>query len=193
MKTDQAISNKALLGAAMIGSACILRSFTVRDMFSSFGTMTGRIGLMCLLACVYHYGARFWLDEVKLPVKKKRVAIWLSVLGGPLGLDRLYLGDRRSTALKFLTFGGLGIWWICDIAMIACGLLRPLDGTDYDTDEKKPAVQPAQKREPQYTVAPASRKRDPIKALSDLHELHQKGILSDEEYARKRSEYVKLL
>ncbi len=193
MKTDQAISNKALLGAAMIGGACILRSFILRDMFSSFGTMMGCIGLMCLLACVYHCGARLWLAEVKPPVKKKSIALWLSVLGGLMGLDRLYLGDKRSTALKFLTFGGLGLWWICDIVMIACGLLRPLDGTGYDTDARQTPAQPARQSAPQPAKAPARRKRDPIKTLGELHELHQKGILSDEEYARKRDEYVKQL
>ena len=39
----------------------------------------------------------------------------ISIFLGPLGIDRLYLGEFGKAFLKYITFGGLGIWWIADM------------------------------------------------------------------------------
>lgn len=63
--------------------------------------------------------------------KSYLVAILLSVLVGSLGIDRFYLGYVGLGVLKLLTLGGLGIWWLIDLIMIATKSLGPADGSDY--------------------------------------------------------------
>ncbi|WP_210603587.1 NINE protein [Brevibacterium oceani] len=67
------------------------------------------------------------------------VITWiLSLLLGFLGLDRFYTGRYRTGALKLLSLGGLGIWWIIDLVTVLAGGLRydsrPLRGFDQDKE-----------------------------------------------------------
>ncbi|UVI35832.1 TM2 domain-containing protein [Brevibacterium spongiae] len=53
------------------------------------------------------------------------VVTWLlSLLFGFLGLDRFYTGRYSTGAMKALSLGGLGIWWIIDLGMVLAGGLR---------------------------------------------------------------------
>ena len=55
------------------------------------------------------------------------VALVLSIFLGPLGADRFYLGKVATGVLKLITGGGLGIWWLIDVYLIATNqLFRPL-------------------------------------------------------------------
>ena len=56
--------------------------------------------------------------EGKKP-KKWIVALLLSILLGGLGIDRFYMGYWGTGFLKLITLGGLGIWSLIDIIMIA--------------------------------------------------------------------------
>ena len=60
--------------------------------------------------------------------KKKKVALILSILTGLWGIDRFYLGDTKGGLLKFITCGGLYVWWIIDIVRIATNNLRDGNG-----------------------------------------------------------------
>jgi TM2 domain-containing membrane protein YozV len=51
--------------------------------------------------------------------KKWIVALILSILVGGLGVDRFYMGYIGTGILKLITFGGLGIWWLIDLILIA--------------------------------------------------------------------------
>ena len=57
-------------------------------------------------------------------VKDKTTALLLSIFLGGLGIDRFYLGYTGLGILKLLTAGGLGVWWLIDIILIACGSLK---------------------------------------------------------------------
>ncbi|MYB40487.1 TM2 domain-containing protein [Candidatus Saccharibacteria bacterium] len=59
------------------------------------------------------------------------VAILLSLFAGGLGVDRMYLGYVGLGIAKLLTLGGLGIWAIIDLILIATKKLGPADGSDY--------------------------------------------------------------
>lgn len=56
------------------------------------------------------------------------IALILSVIVGSLGVDRFYLGKIGTGILKLITFGGLGIWWIIDIVLIAIKKLSDKQG-----------------------------------------------------------------
>ena len=68
------------------------------------------------------------------PEKSYLVALLLSYFLGSLGVDRFYLKKTGTGIAKLLTFGGLGIWQLIDMLLIAFGKLkakgddRPLEG-----------------------------------------------------------------
>jgi len=54
-----------------------------------------------------------------------------SILLGFLGLDRFCLGQTGTAVGKLLTLGGLGIWWVVDIFLLATGHLNPDDNSNW--------------------------------------------------------------
>ena len=51
-------------------------------------------------------------------------------LGG-LGADRFYLGLWREGIGKLFSFGGLGVWTLVDVILIAIGYVGPADDSLY--------------------------------------------------------------
>jgi len=56
--------------------------------------------------------------------KKAREVNWIlalimSILFGAIGVDRFIMGKVGTGILKLITFGGLGIWWLIDLILIA--------------------------------------------------------------------------
>ncbi|HID56163.1 TPA: NINE protein [Candidatus Poribacteria bacterium] len=56
------------------------------------------------------------------------VALLLSIFVGELGIDRFYLGRIGTGILKLITLGGLGIWWLIDLVLIATNSLKDSEG-----------------------------------------------------------------
>lgn len=53
----------------------------------------------------------------------------MSIVLGSLGIDRCYLGKIGTGLLKkFVTFGGLGMWWLIDGILMATGAMRDAQG-----------------------------------------------------------------
>ena len=60
--------------------------------------------------------------------KSFMTALLLSIFLGTLGVDRFYLGHTGLGILKLLTCGGMGIWHIIDIILIATRKLQDANG-----------------------------------------------------------------
>ena len=43
----------------------------------------------------------------------------MSIFFGGIGVDRFMMGKVGTGVLKLITFGGLGIWWLVDVVLIA--------------------------------------------------------------------------
>ena len=59
---------------------------------------------------------RYLAASVKsLRLKKPSTVQVIAVFPGSLGVDRFYLGEKWMGFLKYITLGGVGIWWRLDI------------------------------------------------------------------------------
>ncbi|GAB1605014.1 TM2 domain-containing protein 3-like [Argonauta hians] len=59
------------------------------------------------------------------------LALILSITLGGFGVDRFYLGLWEEGIGKLFSFGGLGVWTIIDVILIAVGYIGPADGSLY--------------------------------------------------------------
>ena len=53
--------------------------------------------------------------------RSRGVALGLAAVAGFLGLHRFYVGKPGTAVLQIVTFGGLGVWWLYDVVMVAAG------------------------------------------------------------------------
>ncbi len=60
--------------------------------------------------------------------RSRIVALVLATLLGVFGAHRFYAGKPGTGLLMLLTLGGVGIWWLYDVILIAAGSFR--DGQD---------------------------------------------------------------
>ena len=51
--------------------------------------------------------------------KKQLTILIISFLAGYLGLDRFYRGEVGLGVIKLITCGGLGVWYLVDLAIAA--------------------------------------------------------------------------
>jgi len=67
-----------------------------------------------------------WFETLRRPVSEKSwsVAFGLSVCLGVFGVDRLYLSSFGLAVLKFISFGGGGLWWLADIVLLLVGKMK---------------------------------------------------------------------
>ncbi|MET4144254.1 TM2 domain-containing protein [Arthrobacter sp. UYCo732] len=78
------------------------------------------------------YGA---FPPLRPPGRDFKLPLALSVFLGFLGADRFYERKFPSGALKLVTAGGVGVWWIADIISILTGRTKDKDGQPYSGDK----------------------------------------------------------
>lgn len=67
-------------------------------------------------------------DPLFASPKSRTTALLLSIVLGFAGAHRHYAGKRHSAIVQMCTLGGIGLWWMYDIVMIASGSFRDRDG-----------------------------------------------------------------
>jgi hypothetical protein len=67
-------------------------------------------------------------DEMFASPRSRTVALLLAGFLGVFGAHRFYVGKTGTAVFQLLTLGGLGIWWLVDLIMIAAGAFRDGDG-----------------------------------------------------------------
>ncbi len=58
----------------------------------------------------------------------RAVALGLAVAGGVFGLHRFYTGRTQSGVWMCLTLGGMGLWYLYDVVVVAAGEFRDGEG-----------------------------------------------------------------
>ena len=59
--------------------------------------------------------------------KSRGVALAIAILLGPFGAHRFYVGKTGTGILMLATLGGLGIWYLYDVILVASGSFRDVD------------------------------------------------------------------
>jgi hypothetical protein len=75
--------------------------------------------------------------------KSRGVALALAAVLGPFGGHRFYVDKTGTGVLMAVTLGGLGLWWIYDLILVASGSFRDAEGRRvrrWDPEEPDPAA-----------------------------------------------------
>lgn len=68
-------------------------------------------------------------DSSELPSERSRgVALALAALLGPFGAHRFYVGKTGTGLLMLCTLGGVGLWYLYDLILVAGGSFRDARG-----------------------------------------------------------------
>ncbi|MBT3636296.1 MAG: NINE protein [Opitutae bacterium] len=102
----------------------------------------------------------------------------LCFLVGSLGVHRFFVGRMTSGIFMLLTCGGLGIWTLIDLILILVGSFADAEGriVKYQSTQATPA-----NSNPNLGVA---------KEITELASLREQGLLTEEEFNRKKRELL---
>jgi TM2 domain-containing membrane protein YozV len=64
------------------------------------------------------------MNAMEISDKSRLVALLFCILLGFLGVHRFYVGKIGTGILMLVTLGGLGIWQLIDLILIAVGSFR---------------------------------------------------------------------
>lgn len=70
------------------------------------------------------------MDQLPAPVsdRSRAVALALASVFGVFGVHRFYTGKIATGVLMLCTLGGMGIWWLTDVVLLAVGSFRDGEG-----------------------------------------------------------------
>ena len=64
------------------------------------------------------------MEQHEISSKSRLIALLFCFFLGLLGIHRFYAGKIGTGVLMLITLGGMGVWWVIDIILIACGSFR---------------------------------------------------------------------
>ena len=95
---------------------------------------------------------------------------------GMLGIHRFYAGKVGTGIAMIVTLGGLGIWVLVDFILICIGSFRDIDGRIIKYQRA--------------VIAPSSSETGIAEELEKFSVLKDKGIISEEEFNKKKEELL---
>lgn len=116
-------------------------------------------------------------DPLFASPKSRTTALLLSIFLGFAGAHRHYAGKHQSAILQMCTLGGIGLWWLYDIILIAAGSFRDRDGNVIADWEGE-----ADRLVPVGTAAALLDEVDQLRA--DVAELHERLEFAERLLAR---------
>ncbi|MCC8141314.1 MAG: NINE protein [Lachnospiraceae bacterium] len=118
--------------------------------------------------------------EIEVSEKSWLAALLLEIFLGGLGIHRFYVGKIGTGILWLLTAGIVGIGWIVDLVMIATGKFKDKQGRYLKSDSWKRA------NETMDQIHRTSSADELIK----LKQLLDEGVITQEQFEKKRDEYL---
>jgi hypothetical protein len=109
--------------------------------------------------------------------KSRGVALALSVLLGVFGAHRFYAGKIGTGVLQACTLGGLGVWYLYDVILVASGGFKDSEGrriSRWDPETQDQAEIPEQILEELYALR------------SEVAELHERVDFTERLLAQPR-------
>ena len=81
--------------------------------------------------------------------RSRGVALGLCFFGGMFGLHRFYVGKPQTGVAMIVTVGGLGIWWLYDLVLLAAGEFRDVNDLplrNWGVEDARPLARRAERR-----------------------------------------------
>lgn len=121
----------------------------------------------------------FGIHRYYLGYKKQGIMQSCSILGLIAGSVCMYDEGVFALAIPcFIYSAAMGIWALVDFVRILTGSLLPVDGMPYKENQS-----------PQIRVNNSSASNN-AEAIAKLAKLHEQGILTDDEFQRKKSDLL---
>lgn len=67
-------------------------------------------------------------DQSDISDRTRSAAVPLAVLLGVFGAHRFYVGKTGTGLLMLFTLGGMGLWWLSDLILLATAEFRDAEG-----------------------------------------------------------------
>lgn len=120
---------KELVGAPEICLGCGAKPLIGSSFCQACGAKTSPVAEFCT-ACGAGLGTKTVTGDVS--EKSRLITTLLCILPawffGIAGIHRFYLGKIGTGILMLITLGGLGIWTLIDLIMVAAGVMKDKEG-----------------------------------------------------------------
>jgi len=122
--------------------------------------------------------------------KSRAVDAILCFLLGAVGAHKFYEGKIGMGILYIFTFGLFGIGVLVDFIIILVGSATDSDGNSIINWSDTPSAQKVYADNGNHSSSPSADENDKIKVLNDYKDLLDKGIITQDEFDKKKKEIL---